>query len=410
MNHTVYPGSYGGEVNVPASKSLLHRCLIMAALSHGQCRIRNICYSDDVLATIRALEAFGIRVLSYKDEIIVQGGIRKIPSEPINCSASASTLRFMIPWAALCDEAVSFTGSEKLMSRPLDLYQQLFETYETNDGVLTVKGYRHPEIIEMRGDVSSQFFSGLMMVLPLLDHDTVIKVKGRLESYDYVLMTARCLKLGGIDVKVSHRQICIRGRQKYQFHEAFVDGDYSQASYWLALGCLNGPIHVSGFLKNSHQGDRVIIDVIRKSGGQVTEAARGYDVKPYEIGGLQLDCADCPDLVMTLAVMGMFAKEKWVLKNLSRLRYKESDRLAALQQLLTDLGAIIKTDDDTLTITGRRPLLHEVTVDSHNDHRMIMAAAIAATVLEYPVTIKGAENVKKSYPDFFRHLENLRKR
>jgi len=307
----------------------------------------------------------------------------------------------------MSDQALVFTGSESLMSRPLQLYAIIFDKYELNSGLLTVSEYKHPDEIHLAGNVSSQFFTGLLMFLPLLDHDSTIIADSYPESHDYIRMTVDCLAEFGITVDFDGLEIRIKGCQKYHPAVIAADGDFSQASYWLALGCLNSEVTVRGLTGASRQPDRVMLEIIEAAGGSLMKK-EGITVSPCKIKGNEIDCRDCPDLVMTLAVMGMFSSEKWILENVQRLRYKESDRVTALCRVFADLGARIKNDNDRIIIEGRMPLKHPVTVECYNDHRIIMAAAIAATMLEYPVTISDAEYVRKSYPDFLEILEGLK--
>ncbi len=408
MNYTVTPGRYGGTVRVPASKSLMHRYLIISALSGHRCTIGNITLSDDVMATVRALECFGAAIEINEETITVDGSSMHLPEETVDCGESGSTLRFLIPLAALFDRPVSFTGAESLMKRPLSEYRELFERYELEKGVLTVQGFTGKREYEFAGDVSSQFFSGLMMTTPLLGRDTVIRSRGKLQSQDYVRMTAQVMKQFGAEVVFENDVITVRGNRAYQKLDVMAEGDWTQASYWLALGCINSPVKVTGLGERGHQGDASIAEIITGAGGKIRKEGSDYIAEPAVLSGCDLDGSGIPDLVMTLAVLAMYSKDKWIIRNIARLRYKESDRLNAIRHVFGRLGAIIETENDTIIISGRRPLQQPVTVDGFRDHRMIMAAAICATGLEYPVTITGSESVSKSYPDFFADLERLK--
>ena len=401
MNVTITPAKLKGTVIPPPSKSQAHRVLIAAALAGGVSRIDNVALSQDVGATLRCLRALGTGMEREGTALIVHGlghSIRQAPPCPIlDCGESGSTLRFLIPVAlAVCGGGI-FSGRGRLLERPLKPYFDLFDEksifHEQKDGRLTVRGLLTPGEYRLPGNVSSQFVTGLLYALPLLDGDSELVLTSRLESRGYVDMTLDALGLFGVYPEARENGFFIPGGQRYQAQDFAVEADWSQAGFWYAARLLGSAVDVGGMDPGSAQGDRVILEHYAKLSGP---------------GDADIDVSDCPDLVPPLAAMAALRTGHTTrLTNAERLRVKESDRLCAVTRVLGALGADVAEGPDSLTVHGRDCLAGGVKVDSFNDHRIAMMAAVAAVRCVKPVTITGAECVAKSYPTFWDDYEML---
>ena len=408
MNITITPARLEGGVTPPPSKSLAHRALIAAALADGESVISNVAFSQDIEATLDCLDNLGAQFERDGSTVTVRGmgasamsPLRRLAYPHLDCGESGSTLRFLIPVALAVRGGGIFTGRGRLMERPQKPYFDLFEEkgifYEQKDGVLTVTGTLTPGEYRLPGDVSSQFVTGLLYALPLRDGDSEIILTSPLESRGYVDMTLDALGLFGIVVKETESGFLIPGRQIYQPRDFAIEADWSQAGFWYAAKFLENPVDVTDMNSDSVQGDAVIDTQFQELG---LEFGPGLT--------LELDVSDCPDLVPPLAAMAALREGQTThLVNAARLRIKESDRLASVTQVLNALGAQVMEYPDSLTIYGKDSLTGGVEVDTFNDHRIAMMAAIAATRCEKPVTITGAECVAKSYPNFWEEYERL---
>ncbi len=383
MNLSITPGKLSGTVTPPPSKSQAHRLLICAALAGEGSVIHNLADSQDIRATRRCLA-----------ELTTDR--RTLPE--LDCGESGSTLRFLIPLALALRGGGVFTGHGRLMERPQKPYFDLFDEkgvrYEQKDGVLTVEGRLTPGEYRLPGNVSSQFFTGLLLALPLLDGPSVIIPTTPLESEGYIGMTLDAMHEFGVDI-ASTRSLpphyLISGGRRYQRAEVTVEGDWSQAAFWYAANCLGCTVDVRGVSQYSTQGDRVI---------------ESCCLELSQPGDTEIDMSGCPDLAPPVAAAAAVRRGTTRLVNAGRLRIKESDRLAAITAALNALGARVTEHPDSLTIYGRDGLTGG-TVDCCNDHRIAMMAAIAATRCREPVTLLGAECVAKSYPDFWEHYRML---
>lgn len=383
MNLTITPVKLSGTVTPPPSKSQAHRLLICAALAGEGSVIHNLADSQDIRATRRCLAE-------------LTTNRRTLPE--LDCGESGSTLRFLIPIALALRGGGVFTGQGRLMERPQKPYFDLFDEkgirYERKDNVLTVEGRLTPGEYRLPGNVSSQFFTGLLLALPLLDGPSAIIPTTPLESEGYIGMTLDAMREFGVDI-ASTRSLpphyLISGGQKYRGAEVTVEGDWSQAAFWYAANCLGCTVDVRGVSQYSTQGDRVI---------------ESCCLELSQPGDTEIDMSGCPDLAPPVAAAAAVRQGTTRLVNAGRLRIKESDRLAAITAALNALGARVTEHPDSLTIYGRDRLAGG-TVDCCNDHRIAMMAAIAATRCREPVTLLGAECVAKSYPDFWEHYRML---
>lgn len=403
----------GGCVQVPASKSYMHRHILAAALAAGESVISNVSYSNDIDATLLCAAAMGARVRKMADSVAV-GGVQTANCFPtLDCGESASTLRFLIPVAAVLCGGGRFVGSETLLKRPLEPYFHIFEQngmdYEYFPGkYLEVRGGLHQKTYHVDGSVSSQFVTGLLYALPLLTFDTEIVIDGVLESKPYIDITLDTLRQAGIDVENEQYQLFrVRGGQAFAACNVTAQGDYSQAAFFIAAGLAAGEVRLQNLARHTTQGDAVIVSLAKAMGGDVQWKRDDLVVKPSKLRALGvIDAHDFPDLVPVLSLICTQCEGDTVIKNIGRLKIKECDRLAATQELLSRLGAQVTAGDDSLHISGGARLTGGE-VDSYNDHRMAMTAAIAALVSENPVTIERPMSINKSYPHFYEDLKRL---
>jgi len=411
---TIYPGSLDGEVFIPPSKSMSHRAIICAGLSEGISTINNVGISEDIEATVGAMENLGVTIEKAASSMRIKGSAAlELKNSRINCRESGSTLRFIIPVAALTGKPVAFYGEGKLVERSLTPYFNILEKqgikYETDSGKLPlhINGRLTPGEFRLPGNISSQFISGLMFALPLLEEDSKITVTTELESRPYIDLTMKVLNGFSIDIENhAYRTFLIKGKQEYRATDYTVPGDFSQAAFWLAAGTLGSDVACNGLDMESMQGDKAIVDIITDMGGKIAVGSGAVRALPADIRGTVIDASQCPDLVPILAVLGALSLGRTEIVNAKRLRLKESDRLAAVSGELGKLGAAILEKEDGLVIEGRKSLSGG-RVDSWNDHRIAMALAVAATRCEEPVIINNASCVKKSYPDFWEHYKAL---
>ncbi|MDP4177679.1 MAG: 3-phosphoshikimate 1-carboxyvinyltransferase [Bacillota bacterium] len=417
----ITPSSLKGTINIPSSKSLCHRSIIAAGLSNGVSNIDNIIYSDDINATIDGMRAFGVIINKTENGLSIDGSKSILFNDEINdqdeyyidCIESGSTLRFFIPISALTDKKVTFSGRGRLGERPLDPYYDIFNKqqlkYYNNEGKLplTVEGRLSPGLFYISGDVSSQFITGLLYALPCLNGDSSIILTTQLESKPYVDMTIDTLKKFSVSVTNNgYKDFFIKGNQSYKPYDCKVEGDFSQAAFWLAAGALGGNIELNDINMDSLQGDKVIVDLLSKMGANIMIKMKSVLIKESVLNGITIDASECPDLVPILAVIGALSKGTTEIINAARLRLKESDRLKAIAVELNKLGADVKEKEDGLLIKGKEKL-NGGTVNSWNDHRIAMALAVASIKCTDTVIIEDSEAVKKSYPEFFEDFKKL---
>lgn len=412
MNMTIIPGKLSGKISVISSKSLSHRYIIAAGLADGTSEIDNVLDSEDLTATREALAALGVKF--EKNKVI--GGVVKAQRQVIDAHESGSTLRFMIPIAMLQKEKIMFTGSGRLPKRTLDVYFDVFKQknmpfWQMSDDFLPleVQGLLKPGHYSIRGDVSSQFLTGLLFALPLLKRDSVIEITTPLESSGYVELTLDVLKRFGIHILSAGNYFYIKGSQKYQPQKAMVEGDYSQAAFWMVAGLIGSEIELLSLNPVSKQGDYKIVDIIREMNGQITysDLNRIWKISPSDTYGITIDLSQIPDLGPILMVLASLSSGTTTFIHAGRLRIKESNRLEAMYQTLVKFGVSVEIDGDTVKIIGQKTLKGNQEFDSYDDHRITMAIAIAAIRADGPITIVNPMCVKKSYPNFFEVYQKL---
>lgn len=420
MKLQIMAARWQGEIAVPSSKSMGHRHLIAAALSRDTSYIKGITPSDDIEATIEVLRSLGVEiqrqaeVRPHRYTYLVQGGMQSY-SHPIVCDAreSASTLRLLLPLAIYSDNKVLFTGRGRLTQRSLAPYQALcmqqgiYWQQSEHTFPLTVQGHWTAGTMALRGDISSQFFSGLLFVLPLLKESSTVISTTPLESADYVNLTCACLREHGVAIQAKENAVYfIRGGQTYRAGTYHVEGDYSQAAFWLAAGVLRGTLTCSGLNRNSLQGDRQILALLQQMGGHVGWEGDKLTARQSNLQGIDIDVSGCPDLFPVLAAVGTQATGVTRLYHAARLRYKESDRLHAMATALQTLGATVTERADQLCIVGPTPL-RGGTVSGSRDHRIVMALAILAPFCQHALQIEDAQAVVKSYPCFWQDIQKV---
>ncbi len=414
MNVTIHPKKLRGTLLVPPSKSLSHRAIIAASLAEGTSRISNVLLSKDILATIEGMRSLGAQIEVQNKELIIQGSSIKRVGKSICANESGSTLRFLIPIALVCDEPITFTGKNQLIHRPLDTYFEIFDAnhinYEHPQGEylpLTIRGGLKPGIYSLRGDISSQFITGLMFALPLLDGDSKIVITTNLESKGYVDLTLDILNQFGIVIdKISDKEYHIKGNQKYLAKNYQVEGDYSQVAFYLVAGALGADIKLLGMNPHSYQGDQKIIQDLKDYKASIDFNESFLACYPSDTIATTIDFAQTPDLGPALTVLASLSKGTSHFIHAERLRIKECDRITCMKEELEKLGANIIEQEDGMIIDGVSQL-HGGIVDSHNDHRVAMALAMATQKMTGDLTILNAKAVEKSYPNFWEDFEKL---
>lgn len=407
MDVLITPSPLKGTIKVPASKSILHRAIIAASISNGTSIIRNINYSDDILRTIEAMKSLGVTFISENDTLTIVGNDAfELSNNLIDCHESGSTLRFLIPLLSLANEAVTFTGRESLMKRPLALYKSIFtkhkSTFKHNKNNVFIEGALRPGKYVVPGNISSQFITGLMLTLPLLSRSSTIIVTEKFESKPYVDLTIDVLSKFGITIEEGdNNTYYIKGRQSYVATDVTIEGDYSQAAFFMAMGLFNEEINVLNLDHNSKQGDKEIVTIIKDFGGNITDIEGGYQVTRSELTATIVDIEQCPDLGPISTAIACLADGTTDVKNAGRLRIKESDRLEAIQTAMNELGGFVLSDADTLTIGGKPKLDGDGDVDSFKDHRIVMSVVSISTMCKKPFIIRDADSINKSYPSFF---------
>lgn len=413
------PDVLKGNVKIPPSKSVAHRAIICAALSEGKSKISNIQYSDDMIATIEGMRAFGAEIVKHDDYVEIKGISSRVTHRDsdriIDCNESGSTLRFLIPIALLLDGRSRFVGRGNLGKRPLNIYYEIFKQqgikYRYEDEILDliVEGKLISGEFKLSGNVSSQFITGLLFILPMLSGDSKIIITTELESRNYIDLTLSVMKSFGIEIiNKEYKEFYIKGNQKYQARDYKVEGDYSQAAFYLVANAIGGNIQLLDLNLNSLQGDKKAIEILESMGAslKIEDNYIGCGVN----NGLKatvIDGSQCPDIIPVMAVAAALAEGTTKIINIGRLRIKECDRISAMHQVLTKLGVEIIERESELIIKGRKELLGGVELWSHKDHRIAMAIAIASTRCTEPIILKDWECITKSYPSFFEDFKML---
>lgn len=411
----IEPTKLKGTIRIPPSKSLSHRAIISAALSSEESHISNLIFSDDIDATSQAMKSLGTEIEKTSLSSLKIRGLLpiKLSGQTIDCKESGSTLRFLIPISLLAQGKTIFKGKGKLVSRPLDAYYKIFDKqgikYKNRMGhlPLQVEGELSPGEFEIEGGVSSQYITGLLFTLPLLDGDSKITITSELESKGYVDLTIDILTKFGVDIiNKNYKEFTIKGNQDYKANDYIVEGDFSQAAFWLVAGILGGEIDSRDLNVDSLQGDKAILNLIKEMGGDISINVSSITTKKSKTKGRVIDASQCPDIIPILTVLAALSEGETRIINAARLRIKESDRLKAISSELNKLGADVVELENGLVVNGI-PSLKGGKVDSWNDHRIAMALAIASIRCSGPVIITNSDVVNKSYPHFWEDFKKL---
>lgn len=392
MTVTIKKSKASGTIAAPPSKSAAHRALICGALSCGS-KIENIEYSNDILATLDCLTALGAKVEKCGNTITL-GELNPYSSESaiLDCRESGSTLRFMIPLCMLSGKKITLTGSERLFARNLTIYEEVAKQngilFEKGKDSLTVCGKLQSGNYKVAGNISSQFISGLLFALPLLNGDSTLEITGEYESEPYVDLTLKALNDFGIVIEKQDRVYKIKGNQKYAAQNMTVEGDYSNAAFLDGFNLLGGAVTVTGLDSNSLQGDKIYKQM--------------YD--GLKDGEKQFDLSQCPDLAPVMfALSAVYGGAHFT--GTKRLKIKESDRAAVMAQELYKFGIKVDVNDNDVTVYGGELKTPTEILCGHNDHRIVMALSLLCTLTGG--SINEAESVAKSYPDFFSKIKSL---
>ena len=394
-----------GEVTPPPSKSILHRYIIASSLAKGISKIENISYSDDIIATIEAMKKLGAKI-EKKDNYLLIDGSKTFDKKYLNnnaeidCNESGSTLRFLFPLSIVKKNKISFKGKGKLFKRPLNSYFENFDKYKIkysyiNENEILLDGELKSGEYEIDGNISSQFITGLLFSLPLLNENSKIIIKGKLESSSYIDITLDCLNKFGINIiKNSYKEFIIKGNQNYKSGNYQVEADYSQIAFFLVANSIGSNIKINGLNTNSLQGDKKIIDFISQ--------IDNWNKKEKLI----LDGSETPDIIPILSLKACTSKKEIEIVNIARLRIKESDRLRAIVKELSKLGFDLLEKEDSILINSRKDFNKiinnsPVYLSSHSDHRIAMTIAIASTYYDGEIILDNLDCIKKSYPNFW---------
>lgn len=408
-------------ITIPSSKSLLHRDLILAAMAKGISTIHNVTLNDDVLATIRCLENLNVKINYHKNTLTIDSTSNlKIINNHFYPKESGSTLRFMIPIVGQFSEKCIFHLEGKLGTRPMDEYEKIFKEngcifYYQNNSELVIQGPLKLKNYHLKGNITSQYISGLLMASTIIEDDVTIEVEKEIESLPYINLTIGELNKFGIKIEqietfnsiIYHK----KKNQNLKCQNMVVEGDYSQAAFFMALGLINQPTYINNLDDKSLQGDKKIIQFIERLGGKVTQENNLIKSEfvnlPNDI--VTIDIKDTPDLGPILMAISSILPITTKLINTRRLIYKESNRSISMQEELKKIGSIIEVDENEIIIKGLKNISEtkKIIFDSHNDHRIVMSLAIIATIFKNDVEIINVEAINKSYTTFFDDLKKL---
>jgi 3-phosphoshikimate 1-carboxyvinyltransferase len=417
MRVRIRGSSVDGVVQAPPSKSYTQRAIVGALLADGKTEIVNPSKSEDGLSALGAARLLGAKVVEQEGSWILSGGRIETPDDIINCGGSATTIRLFTAVSALAPGVTVLTGSDSLRRRPMAELLSAMNSigascYSTRRNglppIVVLGGGIDGGEVEMRGDVSSQFVSALLFACTKARKTTTVRLTTPLESRHYVEMTVEALQRFGAEVRANFEDgsFQITGKQTLHSCRYVVEGDYSSVSFMIAAGLLGGSVDVQGLSSSSRQGDRAIVDLLMKMGGNLILSSDGVLATKSCLHGLELDARHIPDLVPILAVAASQATGRTTITGVGRLRLKESDRIKTTVGVLNEMGASISAPEDAIVVEGGAPLMGK-TINPSDDHRIAMACAVAALVARGATVIEDAECVSKSYPSFFEDLKRL---
>ena len=392
-----------GELSPPPSKSVLHRYIIASSLAKGVSKIENISFSEDIIATIEAMKKLGANIEQKENYLLIDGSdtFKNLNENiEIDCNESGSTLRFLFPLSIVEENKVLFKGRGKLFKRPMTPYFENFEKYKIkhsyiDENAILLEGKLKAGIYEIDGNISSQFITGLLFSLPLLDGKSKIIINGKLESSNYIDISLECLSKFGIKIiNNSYQEFVIEGNQSYRAGNYRTEADYSQAAFFLVANAIGSKIRINDLSEDSLQGDKKIIDYISE--------IDNWNSKDT----LVLDGSETPDIIPILSLKAAVSGKKIEIVNVERLRIKESDRLKATVEELSKLNFDLIEKKDSILINSRENFKVNknekiVSLSAHSDHRIAMTIAIAATCYDGEILLDNLDCVKKSYPNFW---------
>ena len=392
-----------GELSPPPSKSVLHRYIIASSLAKGVSKIENISFSEDIIATIEAMKKLGANIEQKENYLLIDGSdtFKNLNENiEIDCNESGSTLRFLFPLSIVEENKVLFKGRGKLFKRPMTPYFENFEKYKIkhsyiDENAILLEGKLKAGIYEIDGNISSQFITGLLFSLPLLDGKSKIIINRKLESSNYIDISLDCLSKFGIKIiNNSYQEFIIEGNQNYKVGNYRTEADYSQAAFFLVANAIGSKIKINDLSEDSLQGDKKIIDFISE-----IDKWNSKDT-------LVLDGSETPDIIPILSLKAAVSGKKIEIVNIERLRIKESDRLKATVEELSKLNFDLIEKKDSILINSREALKANknekiVSLSAHSDHRIAMMIAIAATCYDGEILLDNLDCVKKSYPNFW---------
>lgn len=400
----IAPSVVCGRVNAVGSKSYAHRALIASAFfSKNGARLLGVTPSEDIAATTDCLRALGVSVEQQGDCFVVTPAKEIAKSAVLNCRESGSTLRFFLPICAALGVSAKFCGSQKLLSRPLQPLLEVLRRGGVTVDCLNICGKLKPSSYTVRADISSQFVTGMLFALSLLERQSSLKLTGNVVSKDYLNITTDILNTFGVKVEETNDGYKVGGFFRSDCVSSYtVEGDWSNAAFMLVCGALGGDMTVNGMNVNSRQGDKLILSVLQNCGAAVTVSDNSVRVRGGKLKAFQVDAQNCPDIVPILSVLAAYCEGVTIISGVERLRYKESDRLSGILQMLGAAKITAFEENGALTIVGGKPC--GANFSAQNDHRMAMSQTVLALFADGASTVDGAECVAKSYPTFFEEI------
>ena len=409
MKAVIRPSKAGGSVKIPPSKSMAHRAIICASLADGKSVISNIDYSVDITTTIECMRKLGAQIICGESTVTVQGikNFDSLQDSLIQCNESGSTLRFLIPVFSLTNRRVTFTGKNRLLKRPQKIYEDIFKNaglhFAQDEEKIEIQGALPSGEYTLSGGVSSQFISGLLFTLPMLAENSKIHILLPFESRSYIDLTIQMLAKFGIEIAwEDDLTLYIKGGQKYKAHDETVEGDFSQFAFFGVLSAINSPVDIYGMDPESLQGDKQILEILSQFGCDVAYQNGIYRISAEKLTSADIDLKNCPDLGPVLCTLAAFSNGTTRVYNAGRLRLKESDRIQAMERECAKFGCTITSDDNEMIIHNGYSVPTE-TLYGWKDHRIVMACAVALSVLGGE--IDGCEAITKSYPSFFEDMK-----
>lgn len=411
MKRSIKSCRVDGNISAPASKSVAQRAIAIASMAKGHSEIISVGESDDVQAAISVCRAMGVNFDILSDRLIVSGGL-KLPSIPLDCGESGLSVRMFSAIAATLDGKVTLTGRGSLLNRPMDIVEKSLTPMgvkcTTNQGRLPimVNGPMQGGTLRVDGSISSQVITGMLIASPCAKRDTTLFVDN-LKSKPYIDVTIEMMRSFGVEVENrNYSEFFIKADQQYRPQTYTVEGDWSGSAFMLVAGAIAGRVRVDNLHLSSSQADKAIINALIYAGAKVSMNDNHIEVSNHQLSGFHFDATHCPDLFPPLVALASNCEGETRILGVSRLRAKESDRAATLKDEFCKMGIDIRIDGELMTIIGGKP--RGANVQSHGDHRIAMATAIAALAGDGVVEIDGAECVAKSYPEFFEELEKLK--